>query len=181
MSDQPVDEKYVNASEMCLAAGKKWYHFQENKKTEKALQKIVKITGISLENLSVMRNPESRVNSERKMWVHPLVAEELQVWLEDRKPTKDDAGYVYMVTGGLIEGRALKIGEWRGTPHRLRSRYATYYGSDLILTCVLVSDCGAVENTLHEQFKESKICGELYDISLESQVLEAMEKLKHKC
>ena len=58
---------------------------------------------------------------------------------------------------------AVKIGMWTGSLDALRRRYLTPYGPSLTIKSAFVEDCVRVEATLHTQFQQHNLGGELFD------------------
>lgn len=150
---------YVNATRMCKASGKHWYHFAENTSTQSFLKCLAAQTGQTVSELMQSKHGGSTPGT----WVHPQVAIRLAAWCSNRKRKLSARGYVYAVTSDVLN--AVKIGMWTGSSHNLKSRYQTPYGPSLQIWCVVVNDCVAAEVQLHKQFKEFNKGGELFDKS----------------
>ena len=90
-----------------------------------------------------------------------------------RPPDVDDGtGYIYVVTSPLLS--ALKIGKWRGSLDKLRSRYVTPYGSDLFLMVKWTDDRTAAEADAFKSFADHRLQNELFSKQILPKVVEYM-------
>jgi hypothetical protein len=67
---------------------------------------------------------------------------------------------VYIAISPMIP--FVKIGSWRGTRQKLRSRYATYYGRRVEIQSFKSNDCRLLEQIVHKVFTKYKIENELF-------------------
>ena len=67
---------------------------------------------------------------------------------------------IYLTTSPLID--YVKIGAWKNAVKILRSRYATYYGTDTVVTVFRCDDRFATEGHLKQALQFYHIGGELY-------------------
>ena len=75
---QRMSDGYVNATEMCAAAGKKFSHYNSLNGTSEFLDALSVDTGITASNLMVIIRGGNRY--VQGTWVHPLVAIHLAQW-----------------------------------------------------------------------------------------------------
>jgi len=81
-------------------------------------------------------------------------------------------GIVYGACGGCLKRGKAKIGyatrkgveTINGTIDRLRRRYQTYYGREVIFVFSIVYDCKINEARIHTTLSNECINGELYEI-----------------
>ncbi len=76
---QRQTDGYVNATELCKAARKKWSHYWGNDSTREFIQALAKSTGIPADSLV-----EAQSGRGGGTWVHPQVATHLAQWLSPR-------------------------------------------------------------------------------------------------
>ena len=69
-------------------------------------------------------------------------------------------GYVYCITSELINH--VKIGFWKGNIEGLRSRYVTYYGSNLEIYYIKSNNARELEQKCFKQFKNYNVTNELF-------------------
>lgn len=163
---------YVNATQMCKAAGKMWANFMQNDITKSYMEDLADATSIPLAELTHIQHGGSKPGT----WVHPQVADRLAAWCRNRKRKRDGSGYVYAVTSKCLD--AVKIGLWTGSLDRLKARYITPYGPTLVIWHAMVEDCVAAEAALHQKFRSHNMGGELFDKSQLEHYLKAIEDLK---
>lgn len=75
---QRASDGYINATELCKAADKRWYNYVRNETTGQFLRALAAKTQISVMELNQeVRSPEGVPST----WVHPKVAIHLAQWL----------------------------------------------------------------------------------------------------
>lgn len=75
---QRTEDGYINATQLCLAAGKRWHNYVRNETTGHFLRALEGKTLISVSLLiQEVRSAETGTNT----WVHPKVALHLAQWL----------------------------------------------------------------------------------------------------
>jgi hypothetical protein len=74
--------------------------------------------------------------------------------------TQSMCGYVYCITSHLVN--SVKIGYWTSNLKSLRSRYITYYGSDLEMFYVETTNACQLEKECHIYFDDCRIDDELF-------------------
>ncbi len=72
------------------------------------------------------------------------------------------SGYVYIV--GSIDFKRVKVGYWKSTISKLRGRYVTCYGNDLILDVFPTSHPEQLEKAFQYKFVDYCVCCEMYKI-----------------
>lgn len=147
---------YVNASKLCKASKKLWGNYFQNNRTHEFLEELA----------GTLDQPKGALIQSQKggvsqgTWVHPTVLPDLQRWCSEKKKMSS-AGYIYAVTSDVLN--AVKIGMWRGSIDNLRARYLTPYGPSVEFSTAIVEDCVVAEASLHNQFKQHSLGGELFD------------------
>jgi hypothetical protein len=100
-------DRYVNATELCKAAGKKWSHYYENKGTKEFIQALEGSTGIPA-NLLI----QSRVNGpneDRGTWIHPRVVINFAQWASPEFAVAVTAWVLELLQTGKVELQSEKI------------------------------------------------------------------------
>lgn len=75
---QRTEDGYINATELCKAAGKRWYNYLRNETTGQFLRALAAKTQISV---SLLNQEVRDKNGIASTWVHPQVAIHLAQWL----------------------------------------------------------------------------------------------------
>jgi hypothetical protein len=78
--DQRSHDGYVNASQLCQVAKKKWHQYVTFEPTGKFLRKLSDKSGIAVSDLNQQVTDETGLTS---VWVHPKVAVHLAQWLSE--------------------------------------------------------------------------------------------------
>lgn len=82
--EQRTQDGYINATELCKAAGKRWYNYVRTEETGHFLRALAEATGLSSDKLV----QEVRVQGVPSTWVHPQVAVNLGQWLSPQFAVK---------------------------------------------------------------------------------------------
>lgn len=83
-------DHYVNATELCKAAGKKWSHYSANAGTVEFIQALTQSTGIPADQLV-----QSKSGNAGGTWIHPRVVIHFAQWAS--------ADFAAAVTGWVLE------------------------------------------------------------------------------
>lgn len=75
---QRAEDGYINATELCNAAGKRWYNYLRNETTGNFLRALSAKTQISV---SLLHQQVTSPGGLHSTWVHPKVAIHLAQWL----------------------------------------------------------------------------------------------------
>lgn len=114
---QRASDGYINATELCKAAGKRWYNYVRTETTGQFLRALAAKTQISVMEL----NQEVRnVNGTPSTWVHPKVAIHLAQWLS--------ADFAVQVSEWIYDWMSGKIVS--AEPASLPSHLARYLAND---------------------------------------------------
>jgi hypothetical protein len=108
---QRSKDGYINATAMCIAAGKQWGHYREAANTRRFLTELASDIGIPISDL--VQSIKGGKPALQGTWVHPQVAIHLAQWLSPR--------FAVMVSRWVYEwmsGRAPDI--VRPLPYHLR-------------------------------------------------------------
>ena len=81
----------------------------------------------------------------------------------------------YLITSKYLN--CVKIGYWTGTIENLRSRYTTYYGSNLTIDFFDFDNVRNVEKIIFEKFKHCKVTNELYMLENYNNYISFIEKM----
>lgn len=76
---QRASDGYVNATAMCKALGKNWFHYRELEGSKRFLNALESASGIPMSNLVLTRTGGDVTT--QGTWVHPQVAIHLAQWL----------------------------------------------------------------------------------------------------
>lgn len=162
---------FINATRMCTTGGKAWNAYERNQKTKDFLEELSMELKIPVAQLI---DSKRGGNDHQGTWVHPRVHEHLAHWCSYKRK-RTVSGYVYAATSNILD--AVKIGMWRGSVDKLKSRYATPYGPELEVFAVFVKDCAASESSLHRRFDRYNLGGELFAKDHLDDYVAAMERM----
>ena len=166
---------YFNASLMCKSTKKQWVRYFDHPRTAEFLEELSSNLEIAVKSCDGSALIYSKNGgSSPGTWVHPNIVPHLQHWCSNKRKCSP-SGYVYAVTSSVLN--AVKIGMWRGSIDKLRARYLTPYGPTVQIATAVVDDCLAVEATLHRQFQQYSLGGELFDKQHHQEYLNALQAL----
>jgi hypothetical protein len=98
---QRSSDGYINATELCKAADKRWYNYVRNETTGQFLRALSAKTRISVSELiQEVRTPQGIAST----WVHPKVAIHLAQWLSADFAVQVSE-WVYEWMSGAVSGR----------------------------------------------------------------------------
>ena len=161
---------YVNATLICQSTGKQWGHYADRNLARNFFKKLSSELGCKVDDIVQSK----RGGNCKGTWIHPQLLVHLQHWCSNKRK-RSAAGYVYAVTSDVLN--AVKIGMWRGSVHSLKARYITPYGPTVQIATAIVDNCLAAEATLHEQFQQYSLGGELFDKQHHQEYLNALQAL----
>lgn len=115
--DQRSQDGYINATELCQAAGKKWNHYASNQGTQDFLCELETDTGIPA---SVLIQSLKGGSGPQGTWVHPQIAIHLGQWLSPK--------FAVMVSKWVYDWMSGKGGA--KTPAELPHHLARYLKND---------------------------------------------------
>lgn len=93
-------DHYVNATEMCKAAGKQWAHYHENKGTKEFLEALAADIGIPMSALV----ESNRGGSNRGgTWIHPRVVIHFVQWASAEFAAAVTGWVLDLITTGKVE------------------------------------------------------------------------------
>jgi hypothetical protein len=93
-----VSDKYVDATKLCKAAGKKWSHYAENQATQDFIQALAESTGIPTDSLV-----ESRGGRDGGTWIHPRVAIHFAQWVNPQFAVAVSEWVLELLSTGRVE------------------------------------------------------------------------------
>lgn len=101
-NEQPITarapDSYVNATELCKAAGKKWADYARLDGTDAFIQALAESTGIPIESLI-----QSKSGRTGGTWIHPRVAMHFCQWVSARFAVAVSGWVLQLLTTGRVE------------------------------------------------------------------------------
>lgn len=163
---RPADG-YVNATAMCLAAGKRWFDYSRLSTTGAFVDELATETGIPASVL--VQTLKGGDVTMQGTWVHPQVATHLAQWLSPKFAVLVSRWVVDWMSGGMAPKRA-------ELPYHLRRHIANQnnvpHGHFSMLSEVMISIIGPMEAmgyTLPERMLPDISMGKMFCAFLRSQ------------
>uniref|UniRef100_A0A6C0D0H7 KilA-N domain-containing protein n=1 Tax=viral metagenome TaxID=1070528 RepID=A0A6C0D0H7_9ZZZZ len=90
---------FINATQMCKAGGKQFYHWKENKHSEQFIKILSSSIGIPMDEIIKYENGS---NNERSTWCHPRVAINIAQWISAEFDVKVTGWIQELLTTGSV-------------------------------------------------------------------------------
>jgi hypothetical protein len=104
LNDKPVAQRphdgYINATQLCKAAGKLWSNYWKNKETHEFIEELAR--SLTIRRDVLVQPVTTGPNDQRGTWVHPRVAYHLGQWCSPKAAVQVTAWLEELHTKGTV-------------------------------------------------------------------------------